>query len=58
MAILIASWQVRIENKWFAKKRQEIEQGNAAPSGDGEAVSSADLSRSRVSTFSVWFTVR
>jgi hypothetical protein len=58
LAILIASWQVRIENQWFTTRRQEIEQGSTAPSGDGEAVSSADLSRSRVSNTREWFYVR
>eukprot|EP00526_Cylindrotheca_closterium_P016997 CAMPEP_0113628550 /NCGR_PEP_ID=MMETSP0017_2-20120614/14794_1 /TAXON_ID=2856 /ORGANISM="Cylindrotheca closterium" /LENGTH=315 /DNA_ID=CAMNT_0000538861 /DNA_START=351 /DNA_END=1298 /DNA_ORIENTATION=+ /assembly_acc=CAM_ASM_000147 len=47
LAILVASIQVHIENKWLQTRRQDIEQGDAAPSGDGEAVSSADQSRSR-----------
>jgi hypothetical protein len=50
LAILGASWQVRIENQWFTSRRQDVEQGNTASSGDGEAVSSADLSRSQVSS--------
>lgn len=51
LAILVASIQVHIENEWLHTRRQEdIEQGDAAPSGDGgEAISSADVSRSRVS---------
>jgi hypothetical protein len=55
LAILIAAWQVRIENQWFTTRRREVEQGSTAPSGDGEAVSSADLSRSRVSNIQEWF---
>lgn len=49
LAIIGASCQVKIENQWLASKRQDVEQGNSASSGDGEAViiSSADLTRSR-----------
>ncbi|CAJ1959825.1 unnamed protein product [Cylindrotheca closterium] len=45
LAILAASIQVHIENEWLHTRRQDIEQGN--PSGDEQAISSADVSRSR-----------
>lgn len=47
LAILVASVQVHIENEWLNTRRQDIEQGD--PTGEGDAISNADVSRSRVS---------
>jgi hypothetical protein len=47
-AILLAWYQVWVDNNWFSsRQRADIEQAGSG-SGDGEAVSSADLTRSRV----------
>jgi hypothetical protein len=46
LGIILASYQVRLENLWFASRRRDIEQQGQS---DGEAVSSADWTRSRVS---------
>ena len=53
LAIGFASYQVWMDNTWFsaARTRADLEQGGSssnAASGEGDAVSSADLTRSRV----------
>jgi hypothetical protein len=52
LAILFCSYQIWLENKWFAARKTDIEQagvgGINSGTGDGEAVSSADLTRKRV----------
>lgn len=48
LAIGLASYQVHKENKWFAARKREEQQG--AAEGEG-SISSADWTRSRVCTF-------
>lgn len=58
-AVLFCSYQIRLENRWFAARKTDIEQaggvggiggsgGIGIGTGDGEVVSSADLTRKRV----------
>jgi hypothetical protein len=52
LAICFASFQVHREYKWIASRsRADIEQAGLG-SGDGEAISSADITRSMVSEMS------